>query len=469
LWTLLAIGALAAAGLAAVVGTELLNGDGVWHLVWGRELADGSLETFKTGPTPHPSLIALGALSSLLGDDASYLLSYALFGPLALGALVAATYDAARRLSSPWAAAAAVIILATSVGVVSLASAARYDIAFAALVMAAIALELARPRRGVAPLVCLAAAGLIRPEAWVLGGLYWLFLAQRLSWAARLRTAALVAAAPAVWASMDLAIMGDPLYSLHVTDEGSHVLYGQYTPWENLQVGGRNLVWYLGVVPLILLAPAAVFLVRERPRGAAVIVGTLAVTVAIFVLLVSQGLASNERYLLLPVCMIAILAGMALDGPGRRTRPRLILGVAGAVLLALQVPTHVDAVGALAEGARKARGYERSAHALVSTPGVADRLRRCAAVSLPTGKMRYLFALPSGRAPETFISDGKGRTRPDLYIAPGNPAVIEKVLTRARFDDDASFRVPPGLQVAVRNQDWILYASPTSTCAAGLL
>jgi hypothetical protein len=470
-WTLLAISVLAACGLAAVAGSVLVNGDSVWHLVWGRALGKGTLETFSTGPTPHPSLLGLGAATSLLGDGASYVVSYVLFGPLAFGALVASTYDVARRLASPWAAAAAAFMLATSVGVVTIASSARYDIAFAALVMAAIALELARPRRGVAPLVCLAAAGLVRPEAWVLAGLYWLFLAPRLSWPARLRTAALVAVAPAGWMAMDLAVMGDPLYSLHRTDQASEVLYGQYTPWENLQVGARNLVWYLGVVPMILLAPAAVLLVRDRPRGTPVLLGTLAVTVGIFVLLTSQGMASNERYLLLPVCVLAILTAMALDGGGRRTRPRPrgILGMFFAVFLFLQGATHIDAFADVAERLANGRGYDRSADALIGMPGVRDALQRCPTVSLPSGTMRHWFAFHSGRAPEAFVSDGKGRTRPDLYIAPGNPAVAKKALTRTRFDTDASFRVPPGLQPGPRNADWILYVAPTSACAAGLL
>jgi hypothetical protein len=467
--TLLAIGAVAAFGLAVVVGTVILNGDGVWHLIWGRALAQGTLESFAMGPTPHPSLLGLGAATSLLGDDASYLVSYVLFGPLAFGALVAAVYDIARRLSSPWAAVAAALIIVTSAGTVSIAAGARYDIVFAALVMTAIALEVARPRRAVAPLACLAAAGLIRPEAWVLAGVYWLWLAPRLPWPARLRSAALVAVAPAVWMAMDLAVMGDPLYSLHMTDEASESLYGQYTPWENLAVAGRNLLWYLGVVPLILLVPATVLLLRDRPRRALAPLATLAITLGVFVLLTSQGMASNERYLLVPVCLFGILAAMAVDGGGRRTRPRIVIGVFLAVFLSYHMATHTEVYATVAERAADARGYDQSADALVGMPGVREALRRCPAVSLATGKMLHWFAFGSGRAPETFVSDGKGVTRPDLYIAPGNPAVAEMALTRARFDDDASFRVPRGLRAGPRNADWILYVAPGSACAAGLL
>ena len=78
----------------------VVNGDGVWHLIWGRALADGTLESFATGPTPHPSLLVLGAATSLLGDEASYVVTYVLFGPLAFGVLVAAVFEVARRLSS---------------------------------------------------------------------------------------------------------------------------------------------------------------------------------------------------------------------------------------------------------------------------------------------------------------------------------------------------------------------------------
>ena len=41
--------------------------------------------------------------------------------------------------------------------------------------MWAIALEVERPRRGLPVLGLLAAAGLLRPDAWVLSGAYWLW------------------------------------------------------------------------------------------------------------------------------------------------------------------------------------------------------------------------------------------------------------------------------------------------------
>ena len=50
------------------------------------------------------------------------------------------------------------------------------DVPFLALVVWAAALEAERPRRGGAVWVLLAAAGLLRPEAWLLSGAYALYL-----------------------------------------------------------------------------------------------------------------------------------------------------------------------------------------------------------------------------------------------------------------------------------------------------
>ena len=68
-----------------------------------------------------------------------------------------------------------------------------------------------------AVLVLLALAGLLRPEAWVLAGLYWLYLWPAATTGERVRTAALVVAAPLIWAGTDWIVTGDPLHSLHGT------------------------------------------------------------------------------------------------------------------------------------------------------------------------------------------------------------------------------------------------------------
>ena len=467
-WTLVAIAALAACGLAVVVGTAVVSGDGVWHLIWGRELAEGTLGSFATGPTPHPSLLVLGAATSVLGDDTSYLVTYLLFGPLAFGVLIAAVFDVARRLSSHWAGATAVLILVTSVGLVSIASAARYDVAFAALVVTAISLEMAG-RRPFAPLACLAVAGLVRPEAWFLAGAYWLWVVRPLSWPARAGTAGLVALAPALWMTMDLLVMGDPLYSLHLTDAASEVLYGQYTAVGEPRGGRAQPRLVSGRRPAALHRPGRRAAGARPPAGGAAAAGRAGGhDTGLFLLLLWRGMASSERYLLVPICVLAILAAIAVDGGGRRTPRRVMLGSFLAVILCLQLATRADVYGTVANDSAIAHGHYESARALVGMPGVGKALRSCPQVSLPTGKMRHWFAFYSGRPPVSFVSDGEGITHPDLYIAPGNPAVAKMALTRPRFDDDASFTIPSGLRPGPRNADWVLYVAPASGCTRGL-
>ena len=76
----------------------------------------------------------------------------------------------------------------------------------------------ARPRRGTPVFVLLAAAGLLRPEAWLLSGLYflWCFLAGDAGRSGS-SYAALAADRPGRLGAVDLIVTGDPLFSLHHT------------------------------------------------------------------------------------------------------------------------------------------------------------------------------------------------------------------------------------------------------------
>ena len=99
-----------------------------------------------------------------------------------------------------------------------LAARAYIDIPYLALVVWAVALEAEHRRRGTLVFVLLAAAGLLRPEAWLLSGLYWLWCILPRTWPQRIGYAALTAVGPIVWAAVDWIVTGDPLFSLtHTT------------------------------------------------------------------------------------------------------------------------------------------------------------------------------------------------------------------------------------------------------------
>ena len=86
------------------------------------------------------------------------------------------TYRLGAELFHPWVGVVAALVVLTRPAMERDALIGYQDMPFAVLVIGAVLLEARRPRRGVAVLALLALAGLLRPEAWVLAGLYWLYL-----------------------------------------------------------------------------------------------------------------------------------------------------------------------------------------------------------------------------------------------------------------------------------------------------
>ncbi|HEV2785105.1 MAG TPA: hypothetical protein VGV67_01850, partial [Solirubrobacteraceae bacterium] len=171
--------ALAAITLGAVLGWALVptypDYDAYHHLVWGRDLLDGHTPGFEdyAAPTQHPLYLALGALLSLAGEHADRLL--VLVTILSLVALTAGAYALGRALFGTASGVAGAVFVGSSFAFALYAVRAFVDVPFLALVVWAAALEARRPRRGGAAMALLAVAGLLRPEAWVLAGVYWLW------------------------------------------------------------------------------------------------------------------------------------------------------------------------------------------------------------------------------------------------------------------------------------------------------
>ena len=196
------------------------------------------------------------------------------------------------------------------------------SISHIAFVLGALLIETKRPRTGWPVLSLLGLAGLLRPEAWLFSGAYLLYLAYsdpdrphgRLAPLALLfrpngllPLTALAAAAPLAWAAFDLAVTGDPLYSLTGTRDTVSTLHRQSGILDALHYGPRRLgemceSRFCSPPPGLALTLA---LLRRR-----VAVGAAATAVAVgaFLLLATAGLAVITRYLLLPGVLIAIFA-----------------------------------------------------------------------------------------------------------------------------------------------------------------
>ncbi|MDX6657582.1 MAG: hypothetical protein QOH62_2375, partial [Solirubrobacteraceae bacterium] len=205
---------IAAVAVGTFVYPTFPNYDSYYSLIWGRELLHGHLPTFDVyrAPTEHPLALVFGAALSLLGrggDRVMVLVTMASLIVLAMG-----IYRLGRAAFTPVVGLIAGALVMTRFDFPFLAARAYIDIPYLAFIVWAAALELERPRRGMPVLLLLLAGSLMRPEAWLLSGLYVLWIGWRASWRDRVRYAAVSAAGPLIWVAVDAAVTGAPLFSL---------------------------------------------------------------------------------------------------------------------------------------------------------------------------------------------------------------------------------------------------------------
>jgi hypothetical protein len=324
---------LVAVGVAAVLWLAYdpwyLNYDARYAILWARDLVDGFLPEYKAdfAPTPRPLQTVAGLVALLFGDDADRAMAWMVL--LSFGAVVWLTFRLGARLFGTWAGVVAALVVVTRPAMQRDALLAYQDVPFAALIVGAVLLEVQRPRRGLPVLAVLAVAGLVRPEAWVLSGLYALYLWPGATPRERAGYVAVAAAAPLLWALSDLIVTGDPLHSLHGTaqlaeDNDRRRTLGQAPRW-TLQ--------YLAFTlrePLILGVPiglAFAWVHRDRWRREALL--PLVVVAAMLLVFAAGpifGLPLIGRYVRTPAVLLALFYGLAVAGwvalPRGRDRTR---------------------------------------------------------------------------------------------------------------------------------------------------
>lgn len=323
------------------------NYDSYYSLLWGRELLDGAplrfAEPFRV-PTEHPLAIVAGAALSLFGDAGDRIwiaLTYASFLWLVWG-----VYALGRGAFTPLIGGLAAVLLLTRFDFGFLAARGYIDIPYMAMVMWAAVLEQRRPRRGVAVFALLAAAGLLRPEAWLLAGLYFLWMAWKATWRQRFLYATLSAIGPFGWAAVDWAVTGDPLFSLHYTSSSAEDLGRQRTLSElpsALPYFFANLI----KLPVLLAAIAGLAVALWiTPRRALMPLVLFVTGLGTFVAIGVAGLSVIERYLTVAALALLIFAAVGIGGWTMLARSRLrtawmaaavLLVVAGTVYTAARV------------------------------------------------------------------------------------------------------------------------------------
>lgn len=389
---------LAVLVLVAVVGFFLYptypNYDSYYYLLWGRELLDGKQLSFEAyrAPTEHPLAIAFGAVLSLLGEWSDRLM--VLITLLSMVAVVAGVYRLARHAFTPLVALLAAALIATRFDFPFLAVRAYIDIPYIALVLWAAILEYERPRRGWPVFALLAAAGLMRPEAWVLAGLYFLWMAWDASWRDRVLYAAVTASAPVIWALTDFAVTGDPLFSLNSTSGLAEEL-GRQRSLADVPVALPEFFSRLVKPPVVAAGVVGLLLgLWFVPRRIVMPAILLLTGVGTFGAVGLAGLSVIERYLIVPAVALVIFAALAIGGftmLPRGSRPRRIWAASSAVAVAggaLFTLGNMPSLSGFDSELTWRKETHKSLSALVKSEAVQRRYAAgCAPISAPSHKI----------------------------------------------------------------------------------
>jgi hypothetical protein len=366
--------------------------DSFYALLWGRDVLHLHLPDFRVyrGPTEHPLAIAFGAICSIFGQGGARLMVLGSIGSFV--AVVAGTYRLGRLCFSPLVGLAAALLVLSRFFVESLASQGYLDISYLALIIWALVLEVQRPRRGGTVLALLAAAGLLRPDAWVLSGLYWLWCSWRADNRTRLLYLAIAASAPLLWCGVDAVVTGNPLYSLKATAGLAQEL--ERTQGLSAVIAS---IWTFGEridkVPLIIGALAGIPLaVWLAPRRGLMPLAALLALLGVFVAEGAAGASVIDRYflgaatLLILFCAVAI-AGWSMLQPGSAMRRLWLLGGVGLVAYGTTTAATTLSLSTLRKTLAFHEDFHKGLSVALADPAVRGRLARCPLLSLPNNKL----------------------------------------------------------------------------------
>jgi len=373
--------------------------DSFYALLWGRDLLHLHLPDFEVyrGPTEHPLAIAFGVLCSLFGQGGARLM---VFGSIAsFVALVAGVYRLTRLCFGPVVGMFAALLMLSRFYDENLAAQGYLDLSYVALIVWAVALEVEKPRRGAMVFLILAAAGLLRPDAWVLSGVYWLWCAwpvgsatDRISNDTLLQYLGLAAIAPLIWVGADAIVTGNPLYSLHSTAGLAQEL-GRTQGFSSVVTSVWTYSVRIDKLPVVLGGligvPIAVWL---APRRVLVPLAVLVLLVLVFLAEGAAGASVIDRYMMGAATVLLIFCAVTIGGwsmlqRGSKLRRAWMVGAAALVLFGAVLAATTLSLSSLRTTLAYHEDFHKGLAAALADPAVKAELRRCPLVSLPDNKL----------------------------------------------------------------------------------
>src|SRR3954454_14296937 len=288
--------------------------DSYYSLLWGRDLLHGNPLVFEgfRYPTEHPLAIFAGAILQLFGGWADRLWVALILASFLV--LIAGVYRLGRLAATPLVGGVAAALLMTRFDYPFLAARGYIDIPYMALVVWAATLEARTPKRGIPVLLLLAFAGMLRPEAWFLAAMYFVWVAWRASWRDRFIFAALAALGPLTWATVDLLVTGNPLFSQEYTSSSAEDL-GRQRSLSELPAAIPSFFEDLVKLPVFVASAFGLVLgVVISPRRMLMTIVLLCAGVATFVAIGVAGASVIERYLAVPALALMVLAAVTVAG-----------------------------------------------------------------------------------------------------------------------------------------------------------
>ncbi len=450
--------------LRVAFDASYLNYDARYALLWARDATRGITPDYEApfAPTPHPLSTLWSVLGVAFGD---WVIVWGTL--LAFGLVVYLAFRLGSELFSPAVGIITALVILTRAAFLRDALLGYQDVPFACLIIGAALLEAKAPRRGAPVLVPLAVAGLLRPEAWVLGGLYWLYLFRHRDWPDRAKLALLVVAAPVVWSLMDLIVTGDALHSLHGTSDLAAEVGRRRdvsdAPYWTVQYFAYTLRQPLGVGMPIGLAFAIVH--RDRfGRAAALLLAIAGSMVVVFAINPIFGLPLIGRYVRTPSILVAIFFGVALAGwallpAGRERRVWQGLALLTAIVFAIFIPQNVRQIQYQHEVFHRNAKLYADLRETGESKVVRRYAKRCgpiyAADHRPEAHLRWWLDTNPGSVATV---EGTSNTDRRLLLVPKRN-VRNRLFFRENFP---KVKPPPGARSVYDNRSWRLYASDCS-------
>ena len=280
----------------------------------------------------------------------------------------------------------------------------------------------------------LAAAGLLRPDAWVLSGVYWLWCAWPASGVRgtrggrsagrapsgkgsavdggieidkggsvlrsrppidnrkRLQYLALAAIAPLVWVGADAVVTHNPLYSLHSTAGLAQEL-GRTQGFSSVVASVWTYSVRIDKLPVVLGGligvPIAVWL---APRRVIVPLAVLVLLVLVFVAEGAVGASVIDRYMMGAGAVLIVFCAVAIGGwsmleRGSKLRRVWVAGAAVLVLYGAVAAATTLSLSSLRTTLAYHEDFHKGLVVALANPKVKAELKRCPLVSLPNNKL----------------------------------------------------------------------------------